>query len=212
MIRAAVPGTPIVLVGAVRGLVAEARRVSRELYDLAPDAVGLALSPEEFRGYREYFVDARAEPVVPLASTEWSEIRGLVRFGEVRVPNPTMVEAIGWAVDRNVPVEPLDPRDDATAEWFTEHIGYVELVRRTLRERGLAHHPPEPASPDEFVAAWEDTIDVGAGSRRYRAAKDAHLVRAATDFARGRSRVALVLDRERLERVHRALATGAPGA
>ena len=129
----------------VRGLASEVPLLLAALEAAPPSVVGLGISPDELRGLLDYFVNATAEPVVPLTTAERSEVRGLVRFGEVRVPNPAFVELLRWA--REIPVEALDPTEDRTANLFADHIGYVELVRRTVRERRVSRTPPAPPSP-----------------------------------------------------------------
>ena len=208
--RLRAPGD-LLLVGSVRGLELESPPVLRALEGFAPDAVGVGLSEEELRGLREYFVTSEAEPVVPLTTNESGEVRGLVRFGVVRVPNPTFVDLLGWAAARELPVAPLDPSEDRSADLFAEHIGYVELVRRTVRERAVGRNPPAPSSADEFALAWDRQVAGGRGSRAFARSRDDHLVRAARELGAGRARIAVVVDRERFPSV-RALLLGGPGA
>ena len=118
-----------------------------------------------------------------------------------------VVELLRWAAGRGVPVEALDPSDDRTASLFTEHIGYVELVRRTVKERAVSRNPPTPSTPDEFALAWDREVAGGRGSRGFARARDRHLVRGAQRIGAGRSRVAVVVDRERFDLV-RALLIG----
>jgi hypothetical protein len=198
-------GTEVLLLAPVRGLAAEVDPLLRELEGFAPEVVGVGLSADELRALREYFVLADAEPLVPLTSTETSEVRGLARFGEVRVPNPTFVELLRWAGGRGVPVEALDPSDDHTASLFTQHIGYVELVRRTVKERAVSRKPPTASTPDEFALEWDRTVAGGRGSRDFARARDRQLVRGAQRIGAGRSRVAVVVDRERFDLVRSLL-------
>jgi hypothetical protein len=200
----------VLLLAPVRGLSAEVGALLGALEAYSPEAVGVGLSIEELRGLREYFVYAAAEPVVPLTSTETSEVRGLSRFGEVRVPNPSFVELLRWAHARGTPVEALDPSEDDTAELFAEHIGYVELVRRTVKERGLSRRPPTPATPDEFALAWDREAAGGRGSRAFARSRDQHLVRGARRLGEGRARIALVVDRERFVLVRDLLQSSTP--
>ena len=151
---------------------------------------------------------SEADPIVPLTSIETSEVRGLSRFGEVRVPNPVFVELLRWGEERSIPIEALDPSDDRTASLFTEHIGYVELVRRTVKERSVSRKPPTPSTADEYALEWDREVAGGRGSRGFARARDRHLVRGAQRIGAGRSRVAVVVDRERFDLV-RALLTGA---
>lgn len=213
MISAEVPrGGPVLLVAPVRGVSAEAELTIGALEAFAPQAVGLGLSAEEMRGLTDYFVLSEAEPIVPLTAVETSEVRGLVRFGEVRVPNPSFVRVLAWGRARPVPVEALDPSDERSASLFAEHIGYVELVRRTVREHRVSRSPPSPSTPDEYALAWEREVAPGRGSREFARARDRHLVREVERLARERSRVAVVVDRERFEPVRALLEKGVPSA
>jgi hypothetical protein len=191
----------VLLIGAVRGLESESPPVLAALDAFAPGAVGLGQSAEETKGLRDYFVISEAEPIVPLTQNEVGEVRGLVRFGVVRVPNPTFVDLIGWADQRALPVEPLDPSEDVSADMFSENIGYVELVRRTVRERSIGRRPPETSTADEFALAWDRQVAGGRGSRAFARSRDEHLVRGAIRLAQLRGRVGLVVDRERFPTV-----------
>lgn len=204
------PGGAVLLLAPVRGLTSEVARTLTALAEYRPDAVGLGLSAEEMHGLIDYFVAADAEPIVPLSPTETSEVRGLSRFGEVRVPNPAFVEVLRWGRERSVPVEPLDPSDEHTASLFAEHIGYVELVRRTVRERRLSRRPPAPSSADEFALSWDREVAAGRGSLEFASARDRHLARAVARIRTGRARTAVVVDRERFDAVRALLVDGVP--
>ena len=199
-------GASFLLLAPVRGLVADAEAVPQSLADFSPEAIGAGLAAEEMAGLVQYFVGAPAEPVVPLGPTELSEVRGLARFGEVRVPNPAFVRTLLWAREREVPVAALDPDEESAASLFTQHIGYVELVRRTVREHRLGRSPPTPSSADAFALAWDRSVGGGRGSRRLAGARDDHLADGARRLAAGRRRVALVVDRERFDSVRARLA------
>lgn len=207
MIRTTIRGPREFLVaGPVRGIAHEVPELLAALDAFVPSAVGLGVSREEMAGLTDHFAGRPAEPLVPLTDTEAAEIRGLARFGEVRVPNPGAVGALEWAGPRGVPLEPLDPSDETYAGLFAEHIGYVELVGRTLRERKLAKSPPEAANAEEFALAWHRSVGDGRGSRDLAGARDASLTLAARRLADRSGRVAVIVDRERYEAVVRGLA------
>lgn len=202
----------LLLVGPVRGLAQEARETVEALREFAPTTVGLGLSEEEMRGLINYFVAAEAEPVVPLTATETSEVEGLVRFGEVRVPNPAFVDVLSWCVASQIPAEPLDPNDEHSAALFTEHIGYVALVRRTVGERRVARNPPRSSTADEFALAWDREISRGRGSRELAQARDRHFARGVGRLRATGPRLGLVVDRERFESIRSLLENGVPPA
>jgi hypothetical protein len=125
------------------------------------------------------------------------------------VPNPSFVETLRWAQVRGVPTEALDPSDDRTATLFAENIGYIELVRRTVRERRVSKAPPTPPTPDEYALAWDREVAGGKGSRAFARGRDRHLVRSARRLVADHARIAVVVDRERFDGV-RALFEAAP--
>ncbi|MCI4339040.1 MAG: hypothetical protein L3J68_01745 [Thermoplasmata archaeon] len=200
----------VLLLAPVRGLAAEVAPVIAQLGSYRPEVVGVGLSADEMQALNQYFVVSEGDPVVPLTSIETSEVRGLSRFGEVRVPNPVFIEILRWAGERALPVEALDPSDDRTATLFTEHIGYVELVRRTVKERAVSRRPPTPSTPDEYALEWDREVAGGRGSRGFAGARDRHLVRGAQRIGAGRSRIAVVVDRERFDLVRELLSGNVP--
>jgi len=201
VITAVFPNAPgVLLLAPVRGLTSEVPRLLAALEGLAPVQLGFGLSSGELQSLHDYFVASEAEPVVPLTDNETSEVRGLVRFGEVRVPNPSFVEALRWAEARKVPAVPLDPDDDHTAALFAHHIGYLELVRRTVRERRVSRSPPTPSSADEFALEWDREVAAGRGSRSFAAARDGYLARQVSAIA-SRRPLGVVVDRERFDSV-----------
>jgi hypothetical protein len=196
------------LIGVVRGLVEEAPKALRALTEFAPAAVGLGLGAAELEAIQEHFADTPTEPLVPLGPTEVAEAKSLVRFGEVGVPNPAFLAILRWGNATGVPVEGIDPDDDVQAEQFVAHIGYFELVRRTLRERRVGRRPPKAADADAFALAWDRETRPGRGSERYALARERSLLEALTLLRERHARAAVVVDRERLERLNRLVAEG----
>jgi hypothetical protein len=203
------PRGELLVLGPVRGVASEVPTLLARLSTFAPDSIGLGISPDELSGLIEHFVDRPAEPLVSLTGTETAEVRGLGQYGEVRVPNPSLLEVLAWARSHGTPVAGLDPSDATYADLFSENISYFELVRRTLRERRLTRDPPAPATPDQFAERWHRTISHGRGSKKFDRARDHEFLEGARVLQASARRVALVVDRERFEGVLQAL-SGAP--
>lgn len=213
MIRAPVPGAPsVVLFGVVRGLLSEARALPAALDTLQPAVVGLGVSVEEARGLTDHFVGHSTEPLVPLLGSEAVEIRELGRFGEVRVPNPSFLAALEWAAARGVRAEAVDPAEEQYAEMFGSTVGYLELVRRTLRERRLRESPPRVDDPDQFVLQWDASLNRGRESQRLEARREQLVARELGRIALQGAPVAVVLDRERVPRLLNAFTAPGRGA
>jgi hypothetical protein len=201
----------VLLIGSVRGLTDEVLPVQQELARFDPGAVAVSLSPEEADTLAQYFVGTKTEPLVPLSASEASHAVGLARIAEVQVPAMALLGAIDWASQGGRPVVGVDPPEDTYAEMFAAHIGYFELVRRTLRERSLVKRPPEVGSADEYALTWDRTMQPGAGSERLARARDEFAAERVRVLGRSYPRVALVVDRERFDSFRRALAaSGSP--
>ena len=211
MIAERLSGRPtILLVGSVRGLADEVGPVQEALTSFDPGAIAVSLSPEETETLTKYFVGTPTEPVVPLSTSESSHAVGLARISEVQVPAPALLGAVDWAARGGRPVFGVDPPEDSYAEMFAAHIGYFELVRRTLRERQLVKRPPEAETADEYALAWDRTMQPGAGSERLAKARDEFAADRIRALGREYPKVALVVDRERFESFKKVL--GKPAA
>jgi hypothetical protein len=205
------PGRPtVLLIGSVRGLADEVVPVQNELSAFDPGVVALSLSPEEAETLTKYFVGTPTEPVVPLSASESSHAVGLARISEVQVPAPSLLGAVDWATRGGRPVFGVDPPEDSYAEMFAAHIGYFELVRRTLRERKLVKEPPAVESADEYALAWDRTMQPGAGSEHLARARDEYAADRVRQLGREYPKVALVVDRERFESFRRVFRASAP--
>lgn len=211
MIVREVPGDrDLLLVGVVRGLSGEAPKAVEALEAFRPNAVGLGLTETETESLRTHFIGTPTEPVVPLAPSETVEARALVRYGEVSVPHPAFIALMEWGVRHKIPVEGIDPEEEVQAELFVAHIGYFELVRRTVRERRTGRSPPEAPDADAFALAWDRSVHPGKGSERYALARERAMLEGLKELREGRRRLAVVVDRERVDRL--ASVVGAAGS
>jgi hypothetical protein len=189
----------LLVVGTVRGLMGEVAPLVQRLESFQPATVALGISFDELTGLTDHFLARPSEPVVPLTSSEAAEAKAISQFGEVRVPNPSVLAALEWARSHDVPVEAVDPSDETYATMFTDHITYCELVRRTLRERKLTRTPPKAASADELAKRWHTRLTPGRGSRAFNSAREAAISDATERLAERIPRVALLVDRERFD-------------
>jgi hypothetical protein len=209
--------SPLLLIGAVRGLEEEGEGVERELTSFAPQTVLLGLSPEEVHALSEHFLPQGCEPWVPLSKAEMAYARGLSRFGRVRLPSPSFVAALRWADAHGATVEGVEPSDDSYSALFVQHLGYFDLLRRTLGERSLTNDPPNADDAETYAEQWEARSEKGAGSRRLSEARARHVSEELRRFrgtplkdtsasASLKNRSALVVDVERFRPLRHALA------
>jgi hypothetical protein len=200
---------PLLVLGVVRGVVAEVPPMTAQLERFRPTRLALALGAEEMASYTEQFVRGRSDPFAPLLSTETAEVLALARFGEVEVPHAAFIEGVRWAGRQGVPVEAVDPDEEQYADMFAHHIGYWELVRRTVRERSLTRSPPAADSPDDFVLRWAGRVGKGRASRRFERERTELTCRQVRALQGANERVALIIDRERIPELERQLSPAA---
>jgi hypothetical protein len=205
-------GGGLLVLGAVRGLASEATPVVEQIARFHPSSIAVGISFDELTGLQAHFIGQVAEPLVPLTDSESAEVKGLTRFGEVRVPNPSLCAVLDWAAASGTPVEAVDPSDETYATLFTKHISYLELVRRTVRERKLTRETPKAGTPDEFAANWQASLSPGAGSRAFNSAREAALCESTNELLSRSGKVALLVDRERYDGVVGRLSGAAPKA
>lgn len=197
---------PLLLVGTVRGLESEGPRVEGELTAFRPETVALGLSPEEVNALQEHFADAEVEPWVPLSGSEVAYARGLALFGPVRVPSPAFLTALRWARASGARLEGVEPGDDRYSELFLEHVGYFDLLKRTLAEKSLLRNPPAAEDPESFALDWEVRTQAGKGSKALGQARAHHVAERLRELHSPsggslKRSVALLVDVERFEDV-----------
>lgn len=154
------------LIGAVRGPVAEAEAILAELDRTNPSCVALDLAPEELFGLKEHFGTRAAEPLAPLLQSENALAMALSEYGEVRMPSPSFVVPVQWALEHHRELIPLEPDEAAYSKLFLKNMGYLDLVRRARGEHALSRDPPKVSDPDTLVKAWEERLHRGRGSQK----------------------------------------------
>jgi hypothetical protein len=206
VIRSAVRRAPgLTLFGVIRGLVSEIPPLLAGLNETRPSAIAVGVPPEELAGISGYFVDRSVEPLVPLSENETGEAVGLARYGEVRVPPPSLAALIAWGRRAQIPVVGVDPPDDEYAGLFAQHIRYIDLVRRTVSERRVVRSPPSARTAEEFVLARNGAITRGRGSERLSSARDERTLHGTRALLREHGKVSLVVDLERYDALRHAL-------
>ncbi len=208
-----VRGSEVHVLGSVFGLVEEAPRVEAAIRELAPDAVGLGVSPGDLQGLRDYLQgkaggpEAGAEaPEVEFGEDPYSD--GLAKYGEVRLPPPQLVAAVETAGEVDVPVEALDVDEETYTDTFTEHVSTWQLFWHTRRERKLEKRPPEVDTAWEYAATWDESKLRSKGLARVEALREEHMAEALTRLAGSHPVVLAVVEAPRAAGVAERLGKG----
>lgn len=151
-----VNGRSITLIGAVRGLVSEGDLVTERLNQLAPDAIGLSISPEELKGLQYYM----KEPF-RVGLSDYDIIYGykLAKYGEVMVPPPMFISALQYAESHGLEIRALDSTESDFADSYVRNIGTGSLIKHSLRKTKLRKKDLGDTTPEEFAVAWQAEIE-----------------------------------------------------
>ena len=166
-----------------------------------PRRIALDLAPEELYGLKEHFGTGDSEPLATLLQTEVALAVALTAYGEVRMPSPSFVGPVQWALARGRELLALEPDEEEYSSLFLENVRYLDLVRRARAERSLRRSPPPVDSPEALVLAWEDRLHRTKGTRRMQEERRTRLaVRlAALRASSGSQPLVAVLDAEHWE-------------
>lgn len=200
------------LVGIVVGLVEEADRIETLVEGSAPDRLALGISPGELATLEAMVAGEVEEEVAPSTSdVDEAYARHLSRFGAVRLPPPAYVRAVEIAAEQDLPVRPLDLDEEAFTETYTDHVGVLDLIRKSRRERRLAKHGVEADDAAEFADRWEARLLEIKGLRRVEEAREGHMARRLEAVCSTPGRVLAIVDRVRRPGVARRLGSPADG-
>ncbi len=192
-----VGGASIHLLGTIKGLKSEEKRVEEAIETTEPDVIGLHIHADEMRGLGAVIRGELKE--MGLSRTEEMYGSSLSKFGEVQVPPPSLVAAYRVAKDRKIPLAPLDIGDDDFAEAFTKNISTLQLIRQSFRVRKLARRRFHCKDAASFVREWDSIINGLRGYRKIEGLREEHMADNLRLLAKENGSILAVLELERLD-------------
>lgn len=193
------------LLGTVHGLRSEAELVKSAFAAMEPDAVGLAISPEDLAGLEAYVAGPAEPPSIPIDDPY---VQSLARYGELAAPPPDLETALRLAREANVPTVALDLTDAAYTDAVTEHVSAWQLLSQSRRERRLAKRGSEAPTAWEHALAWDAERRKSRGYARVEELREEHVAQAVRHLAAKYARVLVVVEVARVEGVARHLGAG----
>lgn len=145
----------IVLLAVCEGLEGEASAVQEAIHHQEPATVALALAPSVVSRVPEFVQEGR------LDEEDAAYLRGLSRWGKVRLPPPEFDAALSAARAVGATVEGVDMPEEAYLDAFTHRIGILDLTKRALKTRWLKLRPPKAESPQSFCRAFDAALNKG---------------------------------------------------
>ncbi len=178
---------------AIRGLVSEAETVRAAISEVSPEAVGLSISREELEALRSF----EGGNVPPDNVEEEVYVRGLSRFGDVRKPPPCFEEALRVAVERSIPVHPLDMDEEQYSSVYVASVSTVDILLTNARQRRLRKWESTAVSAADFVREWDALVNGSKGYRLLQEERESFIARRIRQLATARRSLLVVLEVER---------------
>ncbi|AAT43141.1 hypothetical protein [Picrophilus oshimae] len=91
----------------------------------------------------------------------------LSRYGEVMTPPPTYIEAVKYADENDIEIEPLDMNEELYEREYSNSIKTFDLIMHSLRKRRIKNKIFRADSAEEFVDLWNSYVDLHGFKRLY---------------------------------------------
>jgi len=196
-----IDGCSVHVLGVIKGLVSESKKVQQAFDWYRPDMVAVSLSKEDVDGLRNIPEDY--EPML----TDYEEFyaTGLERFGEVRAPPPCYVAAVEMADHLQVPLTAIDFDEDEYTALYCAAVSGVNLFRHSTRKWIVKRRKYSTKSPEDFVRAWDRSINGLEGFRIVEQRRAEHMAKEILRECRTFKRILAIIEFERAGDVRKLL-------
>jgi hypothetical protein len=190
-------GSRVHILGVVKGLVSEEKKVESAISELAPDAIGISVSKEQLAALRskEVWDEYELSPLETAYKTLMQE------FGEVRLPSPAFIKALDLAEYSKVPVIPIDMNDYDYTEAYCQKVGAVDLVREGAFSKSVKRRKFDGSSPESLVIDWDRQVNKAKGFRELEAQRETHMSLILKKMTSKYRNILALVDQERSEGV-----------
>lgn len=126
-------GSSVVLLGIINGLTREIEIVKQSMDRHRPQALGVCVPAEHIESIRKWNRDETGTPDY----TEFDALylREMSKYGEIKLPSPSISYAIAVSDASGLPLYPLDINDDEYSELYMKHVSPVSLFISSLLKR-----------------------------------------------------------------------------
>jgi hypothetical protein len=199
-----VGNSSIQVLGVVKGLISESRKVEEAISASDPDVVALSVAPEELRALKV----KEDYSLYEMSTLEEIYSVYIESFGPTALPTPAYVKALDLCDERGIPIKAIDLSDADFTEAYCQRIGATEMVKEAFFTRTIGRKKFDISSPEAFALDWDRRLNKAKGFRDLEIDREQHMARLLTDLARDYSTVLAVIEYERSEGVANRLADG----
>jgi hypothetical protein len=194
-------GSRVHIVGVVKGLVSEEKKVESAISELTPDAIGISVSKEQLAALRskEVWDEYELSPLETAYKTLMQE------FGEVRLPSPAFIKALELAEYSKVPVIPIDMNDYDYTEAYCQKVGTADLVREGAFSKSVKRRKFDGSSPESLAIDWDRQVNKAKGFRELEAQRETHMSLILKKMTSKYRNILALVDQERFEGIIQGL-------
>jgi len=198
---------PFYLVGVVKGLKKEGERVVKLITEIAPDAIALAVAPEEVGGLREY-----TDQEVEMSKIEEAYAKHLSRWGKVELPPPPYLDALRLATAKLAPVYGLDFDEETYSTLYVELVTGLRMIAAGIMEDGLLEQEFKAEDEFGFALEWDRAVNRTKGHKQLESERENHIAGEIARFAVKHERLLAIVEFERLDGICRHLSVAGAGS
>lgn len=115
----------LILLGLISGLTSEVE-IAREAVDRhRPSAIGLTVTAEEIEGIKRW--NQGNEELPPYTDFDLYYMKQMSRFGEVRLPSPSLAFLVEFAERAGIPLVPLDMGEEEYSSLYIQNVSPISL-------------------------------------------------------------------------------------
>jgi hypothetical protein len=205
---AVVNGSKIYILGVVRGLRSEAKKVVKAFAEFKPDLLAMSVSKEEIAGLRDYAKDPYE---VEMSRYEELYSKHLAKFGDVFLPPPCFLAGLEEADKAEIEIVDIDMDDETHSAAYCALVSGGELFRHTTRYKFLSMRGYKAETPEEFAVEWDERVNNLKGFRELEKEREDFMSEELSGISgKGRKRILAIIDFERSEGVKTRLNTPHP--
>jgi chemotaxis response regulator CheB len=141
----------------VKGLVRDGDDLRKELLEKRPDVVFITISPEQVDGMKEFIEDP-----FEMNLSDYEILYGinLSNYGEVMTPSPVYIEATKYCKENDIDMIGLDMDEGEYQKTYSKYVKTTDLLRHSMRKKKISRFKFNVETPEEFVEAWNDVVDL----------------------------------------------------
>lgn len=201
----------IYLLGTVKGLTVERKTVATAFKRYKPDVIALSVSEEDLVGL-ESVVKGKTKKV-GLSRYEEVYARKLatiakqdpVKYGEVQVPPPALVEGFELGTKNKVPVVAFDMDENQFTDCFVENISTPQLIWHSVRFNRVRKRKFKAKTPEEFVTEWDQVLTKLKGFKNIELKREKFMAKRLLEITKKYDNVLAVAEFERVDGISEKL-------